>query len=46
MEEVEGDWGARPGQREAFFPDFEDAEEYIWIYLDLVDDQGKIGILP
>ena len=25
VEEVQGDRGARPGQREAFFPDFEDA---------------------
>ena len=32
VEEVQGDWGARPGQSEAFFPDFEDAEEYKWIW--------------
>ena len=32
VEEVQGDWGARPGQSEAFFPDFEDVEEYIWIW--------------
>ena len=30
VEEIQGDRGARPGQREAFFPDFEDAEEWTW----------------
>ena len=41
MEEVQGDRGARPGQREAFFPDFEDAEEYMDM-VDLVHDQGRV----
>ena len=41
MEEVQGDWGARPGQSEAFFPDFEDAEEYMDM-VDLVHDQGRV----
>ena len=41
MEEVQGDWGARPGQSEAFFPDFENAEEYMDM-VDLVDDQGRV----
>ena len=45
VEEVQGDRGARPGQSEAFFPDFEDAEEYMDV-VDLVDDQGRMGILP
>ena len=41
MEEVQGDWGARPGQSEAFFPDFADTEEYMDV-VDLVDDRpGK-----
>ena len=40
-----GGSSARPGQSEAFFPDFEDAEEYMDM-VDLVDDQGKMGILP
>ena len=45
MEEVEGERGARPGQSEAFFPDFENTEKYMDI-MDLVDDQGEMGILP
>ena len=41
MEEFQGDWGARPGQSEAFFPDFADTEEYMDV-VDLVDDRpGK-----
>ena len=45
VEEVEGDRGARPGQSETFFPDFENAEEYMDM-LDIVDDQGRMGINP
>ena len=42
VEEFQGDWGARPGQSEAFFPDFEDAEKY----MDMVDmiNNNNIGL--